>query len=1093
MAAQAKVIIKAEDNLTKAVNSARNSLSTLESAALKMGGVIRNALGFTAVAASVKKLGDAVYGCFSDFEEADRKYRQLEIALGSGEAFTRAKDTIASLSRQTLEGKDSIETMVAELAALGKSSDDIERISKAAVYLSNVTGRDLNSSMTTLMNTYNGTTTQLKRLGIDVSDLTKAELSNGAAVDRVIESLRIYSEELARTDTRQHLTNISNAWGDIKQSVGDLVNFSFAPMAASFDDAILTFQKKFDSWIQDVKIVIGKFPEFLSKLSETIGSMFSKLISYENVKTVVLAIADNIPKIFEIMLKKVSMMLDLFLNAIPDAVKGVMDGIRNYVMYIVTSACDDIGFNITELINSIGLWLTESPVGKVIDSVVSTAVNGIRHIGTLLRNIPEMISLVAENGGAIIRNSFISLMNWFWGSLSDTFSKLGTALESLNIPQKAENIRVSIENTFGRMGAWFTAMGETAKDTFRYIGDVLAVTFSWNTVETAVKVMFRNIGIIASTVIKELFVNIPSMLSGIFDGVISWVAYLGVKLKNTLVEAVQNFIRDAGMRLQGTWVDKLFGLGSALAGVDFSIDRSSEEKLRAESMKAFSQVGDGFEKAVSDAVDAAVLIKESTKDFSDRYSSVDAIKVSVPEYTEVAAEIKETGRLTEALLSLSDRFAEKTEDNSAEWRDITKKFASLLSPEIERWEKESGETIGEKLTAWSAKSSDEYLDASKKSFASIGKTLTEWGITFSEETSAELEALWGSVSTYVGDLFGDDISEFSSWLQTFLDDNREKVVTAVDDAADKISKGVRKSSVSGDILSGAWNSATSSAIKDADGNALSLFSSETGIANITSSLSSSFSSLLSAIGPVIDAFSSGAWWMAALAEIMEGFVSVIIPAINAVLAPVKDALSWIGQSLALVLVPILDALLPSMAFLQRIIVELVTPALQILAPVITLVSSLLDALTPIIALVGKAFTILMSPVQFVADLFSWLGEWLRYLGDCVGVCAWNLTHWFDQRSFPSSPGGFSSDAFSGLGERLDAWDSLTASKGAAIEAAEQSVSSSTALSSASYQGGTHVTINIYQEAPVVGDGGMKAFARMIRDEFNELDYYGVTG
>ena len=79
MAAQAKVIIKAEDNISRAVNSAKNSLSSLEGAALKMGSMLKNALGFTAVAASVKKLGDAVYGCFSDFEEADRKYRQLEM------------------------------------------------------------------------------------------------------------------------------------------------------------------------------------------------------------------------------------------------------------------------------------------------------------------------------------------------------------------------------------------------------------------------------------------------------------------------------------------------------------------------------------------------------------------------------------------------------------------------------------------------------------------------------------------------------------------------------------------------------------------------------------------------------------------------------------------------------------------------------------------------------------------------------------------------------------------------------------------------------------------------------------------------------
>ena len=38
-----------------------------------------------------------------------------------------------------------------------------------------------------------------------------------------------------------------------------------------------------------------------------------------------------------------------------------------------------------------------------------------------------------------------------------------------------------------------------------------------------------------------------------------------------------------------------------------------------------------------------------------------------------------------------------------------------------------------------------------------------------------------------------------------------------------------------------------------------------------------------------------------------------------------------------------------------------------------------------------------------------------------------------------------------------------------------------------------MTINIYQQSPVVGDGGMRAFAQMVRDEFAELDYYGVTG
>ena len=50
----------------------------------------------------------------------------------------------------------------------------------------------------------------------------------------------------------------------------------------------------------------------------------------------------------------------------------------------------------------------------------------------------------------------------------------------------------------------------------------------------------------------------------------------------------------------------------------------------------------------------------------------------------------------------------------------------------------------------------------------------------------------------------------------------------------------------------------------------------------------------------------------------------------------------------------------------------------------------------------------------------------------------------------------------------------------------------TAVSSASYQGANQVTTNIYQEAPVVGEKGMRQFVQMIREQFLQIDYYGVT-
>ena len=63
------------------------------------------------------------------------------------------------------------------------------------------------------------------------------------------------------------------------------------------------------------------------------------------------------------------------------------------------------------------------------------------------------------------------------------------------------------------------------------------------------------------------------MLESLFEGVVGWISYLGVKLKSTLVEAVQNFINDAGNSLKGTWLDKLFNIGTNLSKVSFNIDR----------------------------------------------------------------------------------------------------------------------------------------------------------------------------------------------------------------------------------------------------------------------------------------------------------------------------------------------------------------------------------------------------------------------------------------------------------------------------------------------------------------------------------------
>lgn len=55
--------------------------------------------------------------------------------------------------------------------------------------------------MTTLLGTLKGTTTQLRKMVIDLKGITDEELRQGAAIDVVIGQLVSYSDEMAKLDS----------------------------------------------------------------------------------------------------------------------------------------------------------------------------------------------------------------------------------------------------------------------------------------------------------------------------------------------------------------------------------------------------------------------------------------------------------------------------------------------------------------------------------------------------------------------------------------------------------------------------------------------------------------------------------------------------------------------------------------------------------------------------------------------------------------------------------------------------------------------------------------------------------------------------
>ena len=1094
--ATAKVIIAGQNNIGPAVKSAQSDISGLSNAAQKAGDMLKKAFTITAIVAALKKLGDGCAACFNAFWEAERKYKQLQIALGDTSAYNQATATIRKLSKQTLSSKADVESMVSELAALGKNADDIDKISSAAVYLSNVTGKDLNSSMTTLLNTYNGTTTQLKKLGIDVSGLTKEELAQGAAVDKVISSLRTYSEQLAEIDTRQHVTNIKNSWGDIRQSIGDLVNFSFAPMIARFDNALASMRDKFGTFVRNIKIVFSNFPEFISKLGETVKSMLGHFFNYDNIRNVFSFLEDYIITKVKNTLTNIANMVDLVVNAIPDTIRTAAEGIFNYLMYLLTSYCNEVGVDLSGLVNSVGKWLTDSPVGKVIDKIISTTVNGIRLICGIIRNIPDMIRLVADNIRPILSNLLISIKNGFISSIQAIIEKAYEVLDRINFPQIIENVRVSVTNFFGRIGAWFKSVGLTAKDTFRYIGDILSATFSWNSIKTIFTTVFKNIGVIAATVIKEIFVNIPSMIGSLFTGIIQWIGYIAVHLKNTVLQSIQDVIQNTGEKLQNSWVGKLFGVGGKLASIDLGIDRTSENSLKAKADESFANIGTGFSKAITDAIDAAATIKENNKAISDLYDGIESINVASPDYKELTAQIKESGSFVDKLWDISQSLKSRITDNSEQWQDIGNKFSELLNPVFDKFVTDNSTTIGQALATWTAKSSDEYYEAAKTSFSSIGSFLADWGKHTFGDLKDGFKEQWEKISTAFSDVFGDDVSGFVTWFQGFLSEHSDDisssvipVVNAVEDVEDAVENSARTFlQTLGDKI-GAWASKlTGSSSEQGSSFGSSVISSMTSSLGQAGEVAGKLAQNMATMGPLLGAIAT------ALEYVFQGLAETLGPMLNEFVSYGIEPLKEIGRVIGDILLPTLEDVMPLVkdvaSFLMglfRIVGIVLKPVIQVisssLTPVMNVISNILEALAPVLKVFAKIFVTVTGTIQYVIQtLQHWVATLMNWLAG-LDLFGWQPFSGLKMTD-PGSPGNYASYI-------KGKWNSIDAAFGQS-DSGTASTSTATAVSSAGYQGATHVTINIYQEAPVVGDAGMRQFAMMIRSEFEQAAYFGST-
>lgn len=838
--ARASVAITAEDKLSPGLLAAKKSMMQFQQTATKVGDAIKSAFAVTAVVAGLKKLADSAADAFKAFNEAERKYKQLQITLGNGTAYKSVVDNINRLKTVTLSSKDDIEGMVSELAGLGKSADEINKISEAAVALSNVTGKDLNSTMTALLNTYNGTTTSLKKMGIDTSELTKAELAQGAAVDLVIDKFSELSKAMAADDSSQRLKNIKDNLGDIKQSLGGIVDTAVSPLLQKLETFTGELSLKVKDFSDNARVVISNLPEILKRLGTAIKESLGHLFTVDGFKALV-------EGIYKMVIAKIK----LLGNAIADLAQGisgvlesVLKGVGNYAMYWVTHIADSLGINISEVVNNIGNWLLDSPIGKFIDNILSKVINGIKLIGNIIKNIPGIIKIVVNNIG---------------------------------------------------------------------------------------------------TIISSLFENIPKAIGQLFVGLGNKIAWLAVKLKNDFLQSIEDLVNGAGDKLQGTWLGKMFGLGKGMSNFSIGVDRTSELNLAANSDSAFSNMRGYF------------------------------------------------GNIGEDLAPMM------------------KEIENLLNPAFEKWTADNSTTIGAVMAKWTAKSTDEYLEAAKDNFSDIGSFLKDWGKNFMGDLGEGWDEISATLAETFSGTFGDSFDVFVDWFKTFVQENRTN-----EGGSDGGTGGGGK--------------------KDDDTSQMDAFR-QTTLENFKGSLGKA--------GEVADKLANN--------------MSTMGPLLGAI----ATALEYVFQGLSETLGPALD----------EITNAVILPLVEVGKSIGRLVLPIIKTLTPILQGLGKV-------IVGVVAVFEWVGQLLtHWAASFVNAFTWITGFSMYDPGGPGNIVDFVSGRVNEFNNSMGGTDSA---------------STQTAISSASYRGATSVTINIYQQAPVVGDNGMRQFAQMIKDEFEALDYYGVT-
>lgn len=183
-------------------------------------GAVAAAGAVAGVAVAVKKTVDVLDDCAAAYRVQTKAEEALQTAANNNpylndESVYNLRNFASELQSMSEIGDEVSLRVMSQLAATGRTEEQIMQIMSAAADMAAVTGNSIQNVALQLNKTYSGLAGELGEANGAIRALTKEELENGRAIELVAKQYKGAAAATADVEVQ-----LSNAWGDFKENIG---------------------------------------------------------------------------------------------------------------------------------------------------------------------------------------------------------------------------------------------------------------------------------------------------------------------------------------------------------------------------------------------------------------------------------------------------------------------------------------------------------------------------------------------------------------------------------------------------------------------------------------------------------------------------------------------------------------------------------------------------------------------------------------------------------------------------------------------------------------------------------------------------------